>query len=91
MGTLDDEPGVKLQFNIWNYAVTGDVGQICALIAEGHMLTESYMPVWDRDAISIINNKIAHGDEDYRPVKEWTALPWVGEHLIRGHEEWPGL
>jgi hypothetical protein len=43
------------------------------------------------DGIAPAAKMVAHGDEPYRQVKDFAALPWAAEHVIRGHEAWPGL
>lgn len=87
---LDDEEGVALQFAIWRYAVTGDAGETVALLAEGK---DGYvvMPMWDRTARDLASSFVAYGDEAYHRVRDRAALPWVTEHLIRGHEPYSPL
>lgn len=90
MDLFKDLKGFLFQLKIWNHAFTGDVLDQSALIAESR---SELVPggAWDKGAVSIILSKVSHGDEDYRPIKEFAALPWVVEHIIRGHEDWPGL
>jgi hypothetical protein len=89
MDVLNDAAGVKLQFSIWGYAMTGDLIETAALVAEGR--AELVHGAWDRTARDLATEMIAHGDEPYRRVKDWAACPWIGEHMLRGHGEWPGL
>ena len=86
---LEDESGFATQMAIWGYAVTGDLGDAAVLIAEGHAgLAHG---AWDRTAAGLDGQMVSHGDEPYRRVRDWAALPWVTEHLIRTEGEWPGL
>lgn len=102
MTVVDDEVGVRAQFAVWGYAVTGDMCETAALIAEGHPeLVRG--GGWDRTAADLAGDMIAHGDGPFRRVKDWAALPWVGEQLVRRQMdhggrvhvaddwEWPGL
>jgi hypothetical protein len=85
---LDAAPGVRIQFALWGYAMTGDICETAARIAEGQLPDEHH---WDRSAADLSGEMVAHGDEPYRQVKDFAALPWAAEHVIRGHEAWPGL
>ena len=78
--SLDDEAGVRIQFSVWGYALTGDMLETSALVCEGHPELVRGAGAWDRSAA-----------EPFRQVKEFAALPWAVEHSIRGHAEWPGL
>lgn len=90
-GLLDEKMGVGIQFKIWGYAYTGNILETSAIIAEGSSEIVGGPGAWDKGAIDILSTMVAHGDEDYRPVKDFSALPWLVEHCIRRHEEWPGL
>jgi len=86
---LSSLDGVRTQFLIWGYALTGDITETAAIIAEG----ESDLVrggAWDRSP-GLARALIAHGADPYRPVKDWAALPWMTEHIMRGHESFPGL
>jgi hypothetical protein len=90
---LSSPAGVKTQFALWGYAITGDITERSALIAEqrhGHQVLH-YPQAWDHRPGWLLGRMVAHGDEPYRRVKDWAALPWVGEHSLRGHIPWPGL
>lgn len=90
---LDDREGVQTQFALWGYAITGDITERSALIAEqrrGNRVLH-YPLAWDHRQGWLRGQLVAHGDEPYRRVKDWAALPWVSEHMLRGHEPWAGL
>lgn len=95
--TVSDSPlegisGFHAQLAIWGYALQGDgILETAALIAEGHPELVCGGRAWDRRSAGVSRALIAHGDEPYRPVKDWALLPWVAEHSLRGHMEWPGL
>jgi hypothetical protein len=88
---LEDAAGVRTQFLLWGYALTGDMLETSALICEGHPELVRGPGAWDRTAADLRGQVVAHGDEPYRQVKDFAALPWAAEHVIRGHEAWPGL
>lgn len=79
-----------LQIRLWRCVITGDVLNFSALVAEGHALADGGRH-WDRAAADLDGQMIGRGNEPMRRVKDWAALPWVAEHCIRQHEEWPGL
>jgi hypothetical protein len=101
---LDGLAGFRAQMLLWGYAISGDACEFSAILAE-----DSSPPVleaeraWDRTAAHVAGWLVSHGDELPRPVKEFAALPWVTEHLIRAVTggpccpgwcypvEWPGL
>ena len=87
---LDDREGVRAQFALWGYAITGDITERSAIIAEGKNVEGIYPSAWDRPRCRA-RAFITHGDEPPRRIREWAALPWVGEHMLRGHEPWAGL
>lgn len=87
---LDGLEGCTLQLRIWGYAVQGDVGDVSVLVSEGYAhLTPR--PAWDGTARDLDTQQVGYADEPYRRVKDHAALPWVMEHALRGHVEWPGL
>lgn len=88
---LNTVEGVTLQLRIWSYALTGDMLEVGACVAEARDIPVSGIPVWDRTARALAREFIGAADEPYRRVKDWAALPWVSEHIMRGHEPWPGL
>jgi len=88
---LDDRAGVRAQFAIWGYAITGDITERSAIIAEAKNVEAIYPGAWDSTAARLATQQIGHGNEPYRRVKDWAALPWVGEHMLRGHAPWAGL
>jgi hypothetical protein len=75
---------------LWGYAVQGDILDASALLAEGHTEAGGRRS-WDRTAADLTGEMVSHGDGAYRRVKDFAALPWVTEHVMRGHAEWPGL
>ena len=85
---LSSRDGVRAQFALWGYAITGDICEAAALVAENQHHDER---LWDRTAARLAGQLAGHGDEPYRRVKDWAALPWMTEHVLRGHEDWPGL
>jgi len=74
-----------LQLILWGYAITGDACEKSALVAEGHN-----GHLWDHGAAWLAGLTIAQYGET-RQVKDWAALPWVTEHLLRTGAGWPGL
>ena len=88
---LDDAPGVRIQFTLWGYALTGDMLETSALVCEGHPELVRGAGAWDRSAADLSGQMVGHGSEPMRRVKDFAALPWAAEHAIRGHAEWPGL
>ena len=91
LDTLSSRDGVRMQFAFWGYAITGDITERSAIIAEAHNVEAIYPGAWDSTADKLAGQLIGHGDEPYRRVKDWAALPWVGEHMLRDHEPWAGL
>lgn len=78
---LDD--AVDLQFTIWGYAVTGDVCETSALIAE-----HQHVPaVWDRTIENLGEMWVAYGDEPYHHPPEWWLLPAVADLIVRGLDD----
>ncbi len=89
LSAFDDQAGIRAQFATWGYALTGNICETAAMIAEGEAeLVRG--GAWDRSP-GLARALIAHGDEPYRPVKDFAALPWATEHILRGHADWPGL
>jgi hypothetical protein len=101
---LDGETGFRAQVLLWGYVIQGDACEFGAIVAEDS--SPSVLEAeraWDRAALGIAGMLISHGDEPPRPVKDWAALPWVTEHLMRAitdgpccpdwqyPAEWPGL
>lgn len=86
---LEGEAGHALQLAIWGYAIQGDITDPSALAAEGHA-EASGCRLWDRRAADLAGEMVSHGGP-YRRVKDFAALPWLTEHVLRGHAEWPGL
>ena len=86
-----DNIGVDVQFALWGYALTGDMLETSALVAEGHAELVRGMGAWDHPIGWFDASAVSHGDEPYRPPRPWSALPWLAEHALRGHMEWPGL
>lgn len=91
VSTLDGVQGFGTQVTLWGYAITGDFLERSAIIAEDRNVKAIYPAAWDRASADLTGKMIGRGDEPYRRVKDWAALPWVAEHMIRGHEEWAGL
>jgi hypothetical protein len=90
--TIDEVLGsTYLQFGIWGYALDGDVLEFSACVAESRDHVVSRKPAWDRTSDDIAGEWISRATSGYRRVKDWAALPWVSEHAMRGHVEWPGL
>lgn len=87
---LDGLEGWTLQMGVWNYAVQGEITERSALLAEGHAHLLGGL-AWDRTAKDLDGQQVAYAGEPYRRVKDHAALPWVTEHCIRGHAEWPRL
>ena len=87
---LSDSQGVRAQFALWGYVITGDILERAAVIAEAKNVDAIYPAAWDTPGSRLAGSFIAKGGE-YRRVKDWSALPWVGEHMLRGHEAWAGL
>jgi hypothetical protein len=87
---LSSREGVSAQFAMWGYAITGDILERSAVIAEAKNVSIVYPGAWDEPGSKLAGSMIAKGGE-YRRVKDWAALPWVGEHMLRGHEPWAGL
>jgi hypothetical protein len=81
------------QIRIWGYVVDGQPGGYLTQVAEGRPGDRwvAFGALWDDTAADLEGRMIAHGDEPYRRVKDFAALPWVAEHCIRGHADWPGL
>jgi hypothetical protein len=82
---------VKTQIAVWGYALSGP-NEVSAIHAEApgeDFGTLSY--AWDRTSGDLASQLVSHGEEPYRRVRDWAALPWAVEHVIRGHEDWPGL
>ena len=88
---LQGAEGWDLQVAIWGYAVQGDLGDISALVSEGH--SEVYLrgAPWDSTARDLATQVVAYGDQPYRRVADHAALPWLTEHALRGHIPWSGL
>jgi hypothetical protein len=86
---LDSPAGIGLQLLAWGYAITGDVTETSALIAEGH--SDLAGAAWDLTADRLATQVITRAGEQPRRVRDWAALPWLTEHLIRTEAPWPGL
>lgn len=82
---LSDEAGVRTQFVLWGYAVTGDVCERGACYAEGQAETVLPCRAWDHDRSWLCTQWVAYGDEPYRHPSESWALPWVTEQQLRDH------
>lgn len=67
-----DDDTVDLQLQIWGYAVTGDVTEISAAIAEG----ATWLEVFDRRQQDIVNSVI-HVDGRVMLVPAWWCLRWL--------------
>ena len=89
--SLDDAAGVRSQLVLWGYALTGNMLETAALVAESHAELVRGAGAWDRSAADLSGQMVGHGSEPMRRVKDFAALPWAAEHAIRGHVEWPGL
>ena len=85
---LEGEAGFRRQLALWGYVVQGDICETAAITAEQLHRDER---LWDRTAADLAGWVISHADEPYRRVKDWAALPWMTEHVLRQHLEWPGL
>lgn len=90
IGTMGDLDDFKVQHAIWGYAIQGDVREFSAAVAEveGAVAID---PAWDRTAHDLAFEFVSRDDGRLRRVKDWAALPYVTEHLMRGHAPWPGL
>lgn len=76
---LDDDDDVRLQLQVWGYAVTGDVTEISALVAESRFEdVGAYDPrnVWDRRREDIVNSVVKVGNR-LRVVPDWWCLRWL--------------
>lgn len=76
---LDDETGVQLQLKAWGYAVTGDVTEVSAMIAEarpGDVRAHDPRNVWDRRREDIANSVVKVGNR-IRVVPDWWCLRWL--------------
>ncbi len=89
--SLSDLHGVHTQFTLWGYAITGDITERSAIIAEAKNVEGIYPGAWDSTAACLEGRMIGRYPEPYRRVKDWAALPWVGEHMLRDHLPWAGL
>ena len=87
---LNSNTDWRTQMQIWGYALMGEVIEIGALVAEGHGGL-AHIAGWDRTQVELAGEFVAHGNEPYRRVKDFAALPWATEHVLRGHAPWPGL
>lgn len=90
MSTASVDIGFGLQVAIWGYAVTGNLPETSALIPEGHAGLVGGMGAWDKPP-GADRGLVGKGDEPFRLAKEWSACPWIAEHSLRGHIDWPGL
>jgi hypothetical protein len=88
LGGLD---GWRMQMGVWHYAVQGDIGETSALIAEGNSALLILGEPWDRTAADLEHHLVSYEGRPYERVKDSTALPWVTEHILRGHAAWTGL
>ena len=85
---LDDEAGVRAQFLLWGYAMTGDICETGALASERQHHDGRLR---DKTAADLRGSLVGYPGQPYRRVRDHAALPWLTEHVLRGHEEWPGL
>lgn len=90
IGTMGDPEDFKLQHMLWGYVVQGDVNEFSAQVCEvdGAVSTK---PAWDRTAHDLAFEFVSRDDQLLRRVKDWAALPYMTEHIMRGNVEWPGL
>src|SRR4051794_18141830 len=88
---LEGLTGWSMQMGVWQYAVQGDIAETSALIAEGHPELLTCGEAWDRTEKDLRGHLVAYGDAPYQRVKDAAALPWVTEHILRGHAPWTGL
>lgn len=91
MSWLDDEDGIRAQFRIWGYALTGHA-EVSAMHAERP--GEDFGTLrfaWDGSESLRERWLVCYGRGPSRHPKEFAVLPWIGEHLRRGLAEWPGL
>jgi hypothetical protein len=89
IGTMGDIDDYNVQSLIWGSAVSGDLLEFSAMVAEGR--EHHSKPQWDRTQAWLNTGTITLPNEPPRRPKEWSALPWVSEHLTRERAPWPGL
>jgi len=84
----DREATWRISVRLWGWAIDGNVGEPAACTAEGYEFDTQH---WDRDLTWLSGLSVSQYGEDYRPARPWAALPWITEHVLRGHMKWPGL
>lgn len=85
--SLSDEGGVRTQFALWGYAITGDICNDVAVIAEDKNVAMIVPLAWDHDVKWLHTQLVAHGDEPYHHPPEWWCLPNVSSRVMFGELE----
>lgn len=75
-----------VQVGVWGAAWDGDdLAERTAMLAEKG---DCALPaMWDRTAANLCDQVIIDNDGVTR-VPDWWALPWLADHIVRGHEEY---
>jgi hypothetical protein len=79
------------QIAMFGYAVDGDWDLTAQVAEERYDWGRTADAFWDKTVEWLYGTVIIHGDSEPRPVRPWSALPWLSVHSLRGHMPWPGL
>ena len=90
MSTFDDLDGVRVQLSLWGYAITGDMANQEAMLAETRTGQDWLNPPWDRTSRDVALSQIRVGGR-LRAVPLWFCLrwlphPWIEQALAAMHE-----
>lgn len=77
----------QMSLAVWGAVYTGDTANRVACMAEDDKDgNQAFDAMWDRNARSLAYEAVCVPGEGYKPVPEWWALPWLTQHILRGHE-----
>lgn len=71
---------------VWGAVFTGDTANRIACMAEDDQdSNQAFDAMWDRNKRSLAYDHLFTPEEGYKPVPEWWALPYLTQHVLRGH------
>ena len=85
------EPGAwRISVRLFGWAIDGDLTEPSAHVAEGYGWSVPRVQ-WDHDEAWRRHQIYTGPDGIARHPRPWSVLPWLTEHALRGHMDWPGL
>lgn len=88
---LRHEPAsFRISLRLFGWAIDGDLTEPAAFTAEGYGW-DNPRHQWDHDDQRRRCQLYVGRDKVPRHPRPWSVLPWLTEHALRGHMDWPGL